>query len=146
MQVKSNTFAPKKSVFVTLIMALFFILPLVGFYVDKGKLIQNPLLIAPLFLPFALLAWGYVNTEYRIENECFSYRSSFLKGSFSIKSIRKVVVNDTLWVGAKPALATKGMIISYNKFDEIYIAPTSNEALLDALIAVNPEIEVVIKS
>ena len=59
----SNTFAPKKSVFVTVSMLLFFILPVVGFYLDNAYFFQNPLLIAPLFLPFALLTWAYFNTQ-----------------------------------------------------------------------------------
>ncbi len=43
-------------------------------------------------------------------------------------------------VGLKPALAEKGLIIKYNKFDTIYIAPESNEELIKDLLAINTAI------
>ena len=87
----------------------------------------------------------YTHTYYRIEGNELRWRSSILFGKFSISSIHKVAVNQTLWVGARPATAKNGVIIYYNKYDEIYFSPSDNEAFVAALLEINPEIEVVRK-
>jgi len=87
----------------------------------------------------------YTHTYYRIEGNELRWRSSILFGKFSISSIHKVAVNQTLWVGTRPATAKNGVIIYYNKYDEIYFSPSDNEAFLAALLEINPEIEVVRK-
>ena len=87
----------------------------------------------------------YPHTYYRIDGDALRWRSSILFGKFSVSSIREVVVNQTLWVGTKPATARNGVIIYYNKYDEIYFSPADNEAFVAALLEINPEIEVVRK-
>ena len=87
----------------------------------------------------------YTHTYYQIDGDELRWRSSILFGKFSVSSIREVVVNQTLWVGTKPATARNGVIIYYNKYDEIYYSPADNEAFLAALLEINPEIEVVRK-
>ncbi|MBL6611338.1 MAG: PH domain-containing protein [Flavobacteriaceae bacterium] len=87
----------------------------------------------------------YTHTYYRIDGDELRWRSSILFGKFSVSSIREVVVNQTLWVGIKPATARNGVIIYYNKYDEIYFSPADNEAFVAALLEINPEIEVVRK-
>jgi len=87
----------------------------------------------------------YTHTYYRIDGDELRWRSSILFGKFCISSIHKVAVNQTLWVGTRPATAKNGVIIYYNKYDEIYFSPSDNEAFVAALLEINPEIEVVRK-
>jgi len=87
----------------------------------------------------------YTHTYYRIEGNELRWRSSILFGKFSISSIHKIAVNQTLWVGTRPATAKNGVIIYYNKYDEIYFSPSDNEAFVAALLEINPEIKVVRK-
>ena len=47
----------------------------------------------------------YTHTYYRIEGNELRWRSSILFGKFSISSIHKIAVNQTLWVGTRPATA-----------------------------------------
>jgi hypothetical protein len=84
----------------------------------------------------------YFDTSYAIEGGFFIYRSGFLRGRIPISSIREVTSGTTLWVGVRPALARGGVIIRYGKFDEIYVAPLDNAALIRALQEVNPNIVV----
>ena len=84
----------------------------------------------------------YTHTYYRIEGDELRWRSSILFGKFSVSSIHKVAVNQTLWVGTRPATARNGVIIYYNKYDEIYFSPSDNEAFVAALLEINPEIKV----
>jgi len=41
-------------------------------------------------------------------------------------------------VGLKPATATKGLIIKYDKYNDIYISPDSNESFVEAILKINP--------
>lgn len=85
----------------------------------------------------------YTHTYYTVDGDKLHWRSSILSGRFSVSSIHKVSVNKTLWVGTRPATARNGVIIYYNKYDEIYFSPSDNEAFVAALLEINPEIEVV---
>ena len=85
----------------------------------------------------------YTHTYYHINGGELRWRSSVLFGKFPISSIHKITVNKTLWVGTRPATARNGVIIYYNKYDEIYFSPSDNEAFVAALLEINPEIEVV---
>lgn len=93
-----------------------------------------------LFLPPCLLAWNYFSTYYLIENGKLKYRSGIIKGEIDISTIQEIYPNKSLWFGLKPALAQKGIIIKYNKFDEIYISPENNERFTEELIKINPSI------
>lgn len=70
------------------------------------------------------------------------YRCAFFKGEIEIASIKELEVGATMYVGMKPALAFKGIIVKYGKFDDIYIAPENNEELVSDLLAINPSIVV----
>jgi|SaaInl3SG_22_DNA_1037383.scaffolds.fasta_scaffold09274_2 heme/copper-type cytochrome/quinol oxidase subunit 4 len=85
----------------------------------------------------------YTHTYYTIDGDELRWQSSILFGKFSVSSIQKIAINKTLWVGTRPATARNGIIIYYNKYDEIYFSPSDNEAFATALLEINPEIEVV---
>ncbi len=118
-----------------------FVFPFIFLYVDSNSF-QHPISIISLFVPFLLIFWGYLNTKYKIENNHLYYKSAFLKGKIDVQSIHELVIGRTMWIGIKPALATKGIIVKYNEFDEIYIAPESNEELVQDLININSSIKI----
>ena len=88
-------------------------------------------------LPMGLLFWMYFDTSYNITNEKLYYRCAFIKGEIEVASIKELEVGATMYVGLKPALAFKGIIVKYGKFDDIYIAPENNEELVSDLLAIN---------
>ena len=45
-----------------------------------------------------------------------------------------------MWSGIKTALSTKGIIIKYNMYDEIYLAPENNNELISDLLKINQDI------
>jgi hypothetical protein len=85
----------------------------------------------------------YTHTYYKIDGDELRWRSSILFEKFSVSSIQKITINKTLWVGTRPATARNGVIINYNKYDEIYFSPSDNESFVAALLEINPEIEMV---
>lgn len=91
-------------------------------------------------LPMGFLFWMYFDTSYNITNEKFYYRCAFFKGEIEIASIKELEVGATMYVGLKPALAFKGIIIKYGKFDDIYVGPEDNDEMVNDLLAINPSI------
>ncbi|MFD2201291.1 PH domain-containing protein [Shivajiella indica] len=93
-----------------------------------------------ILIPISLMIWIYFNTYYVLQNNLLKYRSGFLNGEIDIAKINEIHPDKTLWYGLKPALAQKGIIIKYHKFDEIYIAPENNEKFIEELLKINPSI------
>ena len=91
-----------------------------------------------------LLLWILLGTNYSIEGSYLKYKSGPLKGKIDIFRIhtiehqKKGIVSSNL----KPALGSKGLIIKYNKFDDIYISPKKKQEFINALLEINSHIEV----
>lgn len=118
------------------------LLPIVIFFLDQTTFSDRPLILLPLLSPFILTFWIYFDTSYKIENNTLIYRSGFLKGKIEIQNIKEIIKDKTMWVGLKPALARNGLIIKFNAFDEIYIAPEDNNILTTDLLKLNSKIKV----
>ncbi|WP_457610031.1 PH domain-containing protein [Lutibacter sp.] len=118
------------------------LLPIVIFFLDKNTFTEKPFILLPLLSPLILIFWIYFDTFYKIENNKLIYRSGFLRGKIEIKSIKQIIKGKTMWIGTKPALARRGLIIKFNKYDEIYIAPENNNEMIADLLKVNSEIKI----
>ncbi len=90
----------------------------------------------------SLLLWIWFSTYYRISGEMLHYRSGPIHGTIPIQQIREVALNKYLWSGIRPALGFKGLVVRYNKWDEIYFSPAEKEIFLKALQEANPAIVV----
>lgn len=141
-----KTYKPRKDWLIYSLLTIVILLPLPIFISDAEAVLQRPWILLALWSPLPLLLWIFFDTSYAIQEGKLYYRSAFIKGNLDIQTIRKVDMNSTMWSGIKPALATKGMIIYFNRFDEIYIAPENNEAMISDLLEINPEIQVVSKT
>ncbi|MBD0823508.1 PH domain-containing protein [Aestuariibaculum marinum] len=119
------------------------VLPIVIFILDKNTFAQRPILLMPLAGPLILLIWIYFDTTYKVSDGNLYYRSAFLRGKIKISSIREIAKGKTKWSGIKPALSTNGLIVKFNKYDEVYIAPESNDELVNDLLKQNSEISIV---
>ena len=95
-------------------------------------------------LTIGLILWVHFGTYYfLVENE-MKFHSGPFKGAISIDSVRKVVVGETQWSGMnRYGTAKKGLIVHYNKFDDLYITPSSNEDFVSELLKLKPTIEVI---
>jgi len=121
----------------------FTLLPIIIFFIDLKVFRENPFPLLILYLPLSILLWIYFDTYYIIDGQKLKYHSAFIKGEIEINTIKKIVKGKTVWVGIKPALASKGLIIKFKKFDEIYISPISNEMMISDLIEINPNINII---
>lgn len=77
-----------------------------------------------------LLFWLCFGTNYELSKEDgLIFRSGPFNGKIRIDRITEIVKGKTLWVGFRPATSRKGLIIKYDKYNEIYISPKTNEVL-----------------
>ena len=96
-----------------------------------------------VFAVILLLLWIYFDTSYLLTNHELIYKSGPIRGRIKIADIKAIEkTNKIFYVGIKPALALKGLIIKYNKYDEIYISPNTNESFIKKLLELNGEIKV----
>ncbi|KJS05355.1 MAG: hypothetical protein VR77_08905 [Flavobacteriales bacterium BRH_c54] len=135
-------FSSRKDIlFTVLILGVSFLLIGLTFlqlYQGKEWHWANLLVFAVIFL----LLWIYFDTSYLLTKEHLIYKSGPIRGKINIADIREVEANKTLYVGIKPALARKGLIIKYNQYNEIYISPNTNTSFVKKLLELNAEIKV----
>lgn len=91
------------------------------------------------------LLWIYFATFYKIEGNELIYRSGPINGKILIAQIIEIQTNASNFVGLKPATASKGIIVKYNRWDEIYLSPEREKDFIKGLLNINPAIKVVIK-
>lgn len=137
-----KTYKANRKGFINYLLIASMILPIAIFLLDQNTFSEKPFILLPLFSPMILILWIYFDTSYEIENEDLIYRSGFLRGRIAISDIQEIQKGKTKWSGVKPALARKGLIIKFNRYDEIYIAPESNEELVSDLLKINSGIKI----
>ena len=117
---------------------------LLGIGLEKEHLSTLPIVI--LSLVIALVVWTLLDTRYVIKQHFLLYRSGPFRGRIDIAKIQKIKYFSGLYVPVtmKPALDTKGFIITYNKekAEDVYVSPAKSEVFLSELLKINPNIEV----
>lgn len=137
-----KTYKASKKGFYKYVMLFITILPVILFVVDSKEFLAKPAGIVVLFAVIALLYWIYFDTYYKIENNTLYYKTAFLKGEIAINTIKEINAGKTLYAGYKPAVGIKGLIIKFEKYNEIYIAPKSNDEMIADLLKLNPDIRI----
>ncbi len=92
----------------------------------------------------AWFLWMWFDTFYIIRNDELYYESSFIKGTVQISTVHEIVIHTKGLhsCSLKPALAMKGLIIKYNRYDDMFISPENQDEFIAHLQAVNPDIKV----
>lgn len=103
-----------------------------------------PITLLSFFIA-AILIWILLDTGYRINQNTLRYYSGPIRGKIEISKIQKIEHVKSYFVTAvlKPALGSHGLMVTYNKFDDIYISPKNKDAFLSELLKINPEIKVI---
>lgn len=138
-----TNFSSRKDLLFTL--AIFgtniFILVIVGYGISKGNANTHLYWVVPLVLGVViLLFWMFFGTKYELSSERLFYQCGPIKGSIALERIREIVKGRTLWVGFRPATSRKGLILKFDKFNEIYISPQTNEAFIAKILELKPDI------
>ena len=140
-----NRFLSTKNTFTIVILwgiVLFFIVMLALNY-EKGNFPVIPMIIISLVTGFVL--WVLLDTRYVIKNNFLLYRSGPIRGRIDITKIKSIKRFSGLNVPVmlKPALDTKGFIVTYNQFDDLFISPKMSDVFIEEIKKINPQIEVI---
>ncbi|WP_435314204.1 PH domain-containing protein [Cellulophaga fucicola] len=144
MTFKSRKDSLFKSVMIAIVALLFFILYLC--LLENTKTTDGVISIIITSLVLCLLLWIFFGTSYKLTSTTLSYKSGPIKGNVSIAEIHQIIKGKTLWVGLKPATASKGLIIKYGKYSELYISPETNDGFIKEILKHNSSIEIITAS
>lgn len=82
-------------------------------------------------------------TYYRIDSENrLICKMLFLKKIISISEIKSIEDSNGLYVGWKMNTSWKCLVVKYNKYDELLISPAEEFEFIQALLKLNPLINV----
>lgn len=134
------------------------------YFSKRSWLIYFPLILFPFLMSFGLLSvknsgeilvvfWIAVpiyifiltllKTSYVFEESSLVLRMSFFRKRIPLDSITKVTIGNHVWfAGWKYALSTKGIVLSYTKYNEVLISPEKQEEFIEALKKINPQLVV----
>lgn len=123
-------------------LVLFLILSL-ALNFQKGTFPLMPVIIVSSVIGFVL--WVILDTRYVIKNNFLLYRSGPIRGRIDIKKIKSIKRHSGLNVPVmfKPALDTKGFIVTYNSYDDLFISPKHSDIFISEIKKINPQIEVI---
>jgi hypothetical protein len=140
-----NRFLSTKNTFTIAILWSIVILMLALLYLGLREENLTLLPIGMISVVIALVAWVLLDTRYVIKQHFLLYRSGPFRGRIDIAKINKVKYFSGMFVPVtmKPALDTKGFIITYNNYDDVYVSPQRHDVFLQELLKINPKIEVV---
>ncbi len=117
----------------------FMIIPLI-----IGIVYQEWPAIVILGLLNGFFLWLWLDTYYIIKDGQLFYKCAFINGSVPISSMHEIAHHNKGVVMAtiKPGLSTKGLIIKYNRWDDLFISPENEEQFIAELQKINPDIKV----
>jgi hypothetical protein len=84
-------------------------------------------------------------TNYTFKQNVLYCRSAIFHKSLPYSSIRKIEVGTKLYAGLKFSTSLQGLIIHYNKFDNLFISPENQELFIEKLVTLNPSITIIRK-
>jgi hypothetical protein len=115
---------------------------MLGYNFNKKVLPIAPFII--LALVTALIIWVLLDTRYVIKSNFLLYRSGPFRGRIDITKIQKIKRYSGLYVpvSMKPALDTKGFIITVNNIDDVFVSPKNSDIFLQEIQKINPKVEV----
>ena len=111
------------------------------FFAPTNSFIQIFPIVIVIICALVLL-WILLDTKYVINHSYLHYYSGPIRGKIDIFNINSIEQQKGWFVNAtmKPALGSKGFIIKYNKFDDIYVSPRDKKRFVEALLDLNPQI------
>ena len=141
-------FKSRKSILLTIIFLCVSIMPTSFIALDflNGKL-NGELIFAAIVIIVSdiLIGWIYFRTYYIITENELKYRTGPFSGVIGIINIVSIENNKSIvsYGGIKPALAGNGLLIKYNKYDELYVSPKTNKQFINKLLEINKNIKII---
>lgn len=127
--------------FIRVLLLASLIIPLIPFLLVKGGILTSSILFAITLVPPTILM-GVLRCSLYSERQDPILSLRVPPWQVDINQIKEIIKGNTPWIGLKPATATKGLLIKYNAYDEIYISPEDNDFFIQALEELNDKIKI----
>jgi hypothetical protein len=136
-------FPSEKSIFSRLIFSCVIVL-LAGLLLVELLNSENLSLLPVTFILVLLsnFLWMWFDTGYTLDAEHFRYSSGPFRGKIALNSIREIQQAKGIFIGLKIGLGTQGLVILFNKFDEIYISPKDKMKFIQEVCLRNPAVKI----
>ena len=129
-------FKSKIDYWAVLFMVILFGLILVRLFYD-----DNWLGFSFIVIVIAFVVYTFSATYYTVEKEKLIIKSGILfNNTIEIQNIKKI--SESYNIISSPALSFKRLEILYNKFDTVLISPKDKKGFIDAILKINPEVEI----
>lgn len=137
-------FSTKNLLTVAILWALVFFMGAL-LYIDIQNESTSPIHLIMISIIIAVILWILFDTRYVIRDGFLFYRSGPFRGRIDIQKIQKIEYFSGLHVPVtmKPALDTKGFIITYDTVNEVYVSPQKKDKFIAKLLELNPAIVIV---
>lgn len=137
-------FSTKNKLTVAILWALVFFMGSL-LYIDIKNESTSSIHVIMISILIAVILWILFDTRYVIRDGFLFYRSGPFRGRIDIQKIQKIEYFSGMHVPVtmKPALDTKGFIITYDTLNEVYVSPQKKDKFIAKLLELNPEIVVV---
>jgi hypothetical protein len=114
-------------------------------YIDIKSESTSSVHVLMISIIIMVILWILFDTRYVIRDGFLFYRSGPFRGRIDIQKIEKIEYFSGMHVPVtmKPALDTKGFIITYDTLNEVYVSPQKKEKFIAKLLELNPGIVVV---
>jgi hypothetical protein len=114
-------------------------------YIDIKSDSTSSIHVIMISIIIMVILWILFDTRYVIRDGFLFYRSGPFRGRIDIQKIQKIEYFSGMHVPVtmKPALDTKGFIITYDTLNEVYVSPQKKDKFIAKLLELNPEIVVV---
>lgn len=130
-------FNARKSPVIPILLGFLLILGAIG---SKDQFYVSLIILLPLIV---YIVWMWYDTYYVIDGDKLFYKSALFKGSIDIQKINEINKKKTIYAGPKPSLSNKGIVIKYNRWDDIYLSPAELDQFIDRLLSINPQIKII---
>ncbi len=145
---KEMVFKSKIDWFFKGIILLFFGIGIVGaiFLVKSNENSKDIVFFQVFFIGLAFFFYVLKRTtDYTFKQDVLYCRSVIFHKSLPYSSIRKIEVGTKLYGGLKFSTSLHGLVIHYDKFDDLFISPENPELFIEKLVALNPSITIIRK-
>lgn len=109
----------------------------------KGEMSPNERwTLIPVSLIIGFVLWLLFGTNYELNEQEFKYQCGPFFGKIDVDRIQEIVKGKTVYVGFRPATARKGLLIKYDKHEELYISPETNDTFIKKILELKSEIKI----
>lgn len=128
------------------VIAFMMILPVISYLMGDEEDLWIPFIIC--WGCAALLWWIGAKTYYIVNDTQIKYVCGPIRGKIEINSIRKIEKHDGWYIPTsyKISMDKKGVILYYNRFDDIFLSPKDVEGFISKILDKNPQILIISKN